>query len=1369
MFKKGQPTFPVWMKVSLFAMVLVLLAVGVWFVRAQQQMQRQSIEENLLSIADLKIRQIAEWRAEKIADATILTSRKALTDSIQRYLANPTVLERAEILRRLRPVRQRYRLADVLVVSAQKKVELSLTSNAELCPEHASAIDEAFAERHCVLTPLHQSPKVKFPHISIVAPLFSGKGEKGPVGAVILLADASQFLYPLIQSWPTPRKTAETLLVQKDGDDVLFLNELRHKKDTALKYRIPLSRTDLPAAMAINGVKGIVEGKDYRGVDVIAAILPVPESPWFMISKIDAAEAFAEWRFRSIMIAVLFLGGLALVAAAAIIVRQRNLKAHYRALYESAATLSQALKRHGITLQAIGDAVISTDAEGRVDLMNPVAEALTGWSQGEAKGRALQEVFYIVNEKTRELVEDPVVKVLKEGTVVGLANHTLLIARDGREVPIADSGSPIRDEEGNIIGVVLVFKDQSSERQYQNTILEREKRYRLLADNTLDVIWTMNMDLEFTYVNPAIRQMTGYRPEEWIGTRLSEHCDEEAFAKMADIITHEIAKGQEHSRVGFEVEMLRKDKSIYSVEIHGKIIFDERGNPVMLQGSTRDISYRKQAERELKSQKDRFENILQGTNVGTWEWNVQTGETFFNERWANIIGYTLDEITPTSIEIWGEYTHPEDLERSNSALEAHFKGELDYYEIECRMKHKDGHWIWIHDKGKVISWTDGGKPLRMYGTHQDITYRKKTEERLRRSEELSNSIQRLGKIGAWEWDISGQKVFWTEELYRIHDLEPDPVEHDSGPMVEKSLSCYTPDDRLVIQDAFRRCIEDGTPYKLEFLFTTVKGRRIWIETSAQRIVGENGSNRVIGYIMDISERKQSEELLLSQERRYSTILKAAVDGFWLTDLEGRILEVNDAYCRMSGYSEKELLSMSIPEVEGKLGPDEVASKIQEIARQGQDRFDTKHRRKDGSLFDVEVSTQHLPTENGKLVVFLRDITMIKEAEQEKEHLQAQLLHAQRMESVGRLAGGVAHDFNNMLSVILGYSELALVETGLSQGVHTALQEIMKAAERSADITRRLLAFARKQTVSPKVLDLNKTVAGMTKMLERLIGEDIDLAWLLGEGVWPVMIDPAQIDQILANLCVNARDAIEDVGKVTIETGNVEFDEAYCKDHLGFLPGEYVLLAVSDNGCGMSAEILENVFDPFFTTKESGKGTGLGLAMVYGIVKQNNGFINVYSEPGHGTTVRVYLPRHRAKGDLISEKGKEHPAERGHETILLVEDEPAILEMTTMMLESLGYTVMAARTPGEAIEFAQRQGGEIHLLVTDVVMPEMNGLDLAKRVLAIHPNLKHLFMSGYTANVIAHHGVLDEGVSFIQKPFSMKQIGAKVREVLEGKG
>jgi PAS domain S-box-containing protein len=426
------------------------------------------------------------------------------------------------------------------------------------------------------------------------------------------------------------------------------------------------------------------------------------------------------------------------------------------------------------------------------------------------------------------------------------------------------------------------------------------------------------------------------------------------------------------------------------------------------------------------------------------------------------------------------------------------------------------------------------------------------------------------------------------------------------------------------------------------------------------------------------------------------------------------------------------------------------------------------RHRDGTYRYLESNGSPMIDADGELAGYLgadRDITDRIKAEEEKEKLLLQLYQSQKMESIGRLAGGVAHDFNNMLSAILGHAELAMMKIPPSDQLCGDLKAIQAAAQRSAGLTRQLLAFARKQTVAPKVLDLNDTMAGMLKMLMRLIGEDIDLVWMPGTGLWPVRVDPSQLDQIMVNLCVNARDAINGVGKITLESENTSFDQEYCSVHPGFVCGDYVMMSVSDDGAGMSREALDHLFEPFYTTKEVGKGTGLGLPTIYGIVKQNNGFINVYSEPDRGTTIKIYLPRAVGESlEILPEIVVETPRGRG-ETILLVEDEPAILDVNRAMLEKLGYRVLTAGAPGEAIRKAREHALEIDLLVTDVVMPEMNGKDLCRVIMDIRPEMKCLYASGYSANTIAHHGVLDEGVNFIQKPFSMHDLAVKVREAL----
>ena len=394
-----------------------------------------------------------------------------------------------------------------------------------------------------------------------------------------------------------------------------------------------------------------------------------------------------------------------------------------------------------------------------------------------------------------------------------------------------------------------------------------------------------------------------------------------------------------------------------------------------------------------------------------------------------------------------------------------------------------------------------------------------------------------------------------------------------------------------------------------------------------------------------------------------------------------------------------------------------------------------------------------------------DITERKRGEAEREKLQEQLTQAQKMESVGRLAGGVAHDFNNMLQAILGNAALALEQIPADSPVRENLEEVLKSAQRSADLTRQLLAFARKQTIQPKVLDLNDTVGGMLKMLRRLIGEHIDLVWMPGADLWPIKMDPSQIDQILANLCLNARDAIAGTGKVTLETTNVTLDDTYVQSHPECVPGDYVLLAVSDTGMGMDVETRSHLFEPFFTTKEPGKGTGLGLATIFGIVKQNQGLISVSSEPGQGSTFKIYLPRIDSQV-LAAVAATQKSDLRGTETVLLVEDESQILALAKRILQNHGYTVLAAQSPEAALKLAEQHSGSIQLLVTDVVMPGMDGRELRNRLVACQPGLRCLYMSGYTADVIAHHGVLDEGVQFLQKPFTIESLAKRVREALQ---
>ncbi len=1213
-----------WVKAIVTLALLTLLSSAAWFYHIQQQAIREKVEEDLAVVARLKVDQIAAWRKDKLSDAAAMQENPFLIQSVERYLTDPNDANGQDLLAHFRILAQQHDCVDLLLADPHGKDRLSLSGSIQRHDRPALALTTALRESKPIFIDIHTETQESTPHISVAVPLFTATGQsRKPLGGVILVSNASQFLYPLVQSWPTPSKTAETLLVRREGDYALFLNDLRHQAGTALKLRIPLSRTDVPAVMAVMGQQGVFTGKDYRGTEVVSVILPIPDSPWFMVTKVDAAEVFAEWHFRSVLMIALLLGFTMFLGVVGLVLWQREKKDYYRKLYFSEAALRENVQRHSITLKAIGDAVIATDARGLVELLNPVAETLTGWMDDEARGRPLEEVFRIVNEETHEKVESPVAKVLREGIVVGLANHTLLIARDGTLRPVADSGAPIRDDQDEITGVVLVFRDQTAERAAAAELAERERYYRTLLFNLHESILVIDRDYCITDINNTALQSLGLRRTEVLGRK----CHKISHGQNSPCHGHgQRCELAEVFETGNPCNCLHEHIDSNGTRVYVDILMspykNEDGKVTHVIEAARDVTELHQAQATVLENEEKFRAIF--------------------EHMA--LGCCLDEI--------------------------------------------------VYNDGKAVDY----RILDVNPAYERFI-----------------GIGKARAVGALASNLYGM---------------------GQAPNI----------------DIYARVIETGEQASFETFFPPTQ-RHLHVTVS------QLAPGRFCTIFQDISERKQAE---VERERLLSAIEQAG-EMILITDPVGVIQYVNPEFERATGYCRKEAIGQN-PRIlkSGKQDRAFYQNMWETITRGGIWEGRMVNMRKDGTLFTEVATISSVRDPSGQILNYVavkRDIT-------EYLRLQAQFQQAQKMESVGRLAGGVAHDYNNMLSVIIGYAEMALEQVDQDKPLYADLMEIFKAAKRSTAITQQLLAFARKQTISPQVLDLNQTVESMLNMLRRLIGEDIDFLWKPGGSCGPVKMDPSQIDQILANLCVNARDAIDGVGKVTIETGKASFDEAYCAEHNGLIPGEYALLAVSDDGCGMDKEIMDNIFEPFFTTKTVGQGTGLGLATVYGIVKQNNGFVNVYSEPGNGTTFRIYLPHHAGQTERVEAQSMAQIAPSRGETVLIVEDEQAILEMGKMMLEKLGYRVLAANTPSEAVRITSEHAGKITLLITDVVMPEMNGRELAQKLHTFCPDMKTLFMSGYTANVIAHRGVLEEGVNFIQKPFSKQGLATKIRDVLD---
>lgn len=811
-------------------------------------------------------------------------------------------------------------------------------------------------------------------------------------------------------------------------------------------------------------------------------------------------------------------------------------------------------ERFRMTLYSIGDGLIVTDDNGSVTHLNPVAELLTGWSEADARGCPCAEVFKIVHEDTREVVTSPVDRVLREGRIVGLANHTLLIGRDGKQVPIADSGAPIRGADGKTTGVVLVFRDQSHERAAQHSLEEGEARLRGLIENAPIGIFTTTSEGRFIALNDTMAQILGYQSSEMALQGDNDLVGNYYVCKerRVELLRRLEAEGQVTL---YEVELSTVDQRRVWLSLSARVIRHNVDGSFHIEGFAVDVTERRRKEIEVLRGANRMEVLLRILQYPVR--NVQ-----------ELLDYALDEV----------------LRLTNSRI-----GYIYHYD-ESRKEFVLN--TWSKDVMKACTVVS---PKTCY---------------------------ELAKTGLW-----GEAVRQRRPIV-VNDFD--------------------------VENPFKKGYPEGHVQLSRFLTVPI---------------------------------------------------------FQEDEIVGVVGVANKA----TGYDQEDVIQLQVL----------MCSVWKEVAR--------------------------------------------KKAEDAQDMLSGQLHQAQKMEAVGRLAGGVAHDFNNILQAMLGYSELLQEMVADRPEAHELVGEVVSEGKRAAQLTSQLLAFARKQAVHPQVIDINETITALLKMLKRLLGEDIELCWHPGETIFRVKIDTSQLDQVLANLTVNARDAIADVGKVTIETENVYLDEEYCSRHIGMQPGSYVMLAVSDNGCGMEKAVAENIFEPFFTTKERGKGTGLGLATVYGIVRQNGGYINVYTEPGHGTTFKIYLAAYfDDESEAFKTATPDDVLPIGTETILVVDDEESMLRSVRMILQSMGYKVISASGADEAVSLSQAYPDEIHLLLTDVVMPRRSGRELWHVLAVQRPHMKCVFMSGYTANVIEHHGILEEGIHFIQKPFSKTDIALKIRSVLAEK-
>jgi PAS domain S-box-containing protein len=1026
------------------------------------------------------------------------------------------------------------------------------------------------------------------------------------------------------------------------------------------------------------------------------------------------------------------------------------------------------------------DATFVIDREGKVIAWNRAMEEMSGIGAANMLGKGAYEYARPFYGQRRPILID-LIDVGDDELGSKYDNiwkrHGMLYTEkyvpnvyEGAGAYLFATAAPLFDAHGNRSGAIESIRDITEQKRSQEALRRSEEKYRELVENANSIILRMDSAGRVTFINEFAQRFFGYRDEEILGKNVVGTIAPEVGSSTGHdlkLMVENIGLNPACYASSINENMRRNGERVW-IAWTNKPIFDESGRIVEILCVGNDVTERKQVEEDLKRSEERLKTLFEYAPDPYYLTDVEGNIVDGNVAAEKMTGYAKkDLIGKNLLEI--DLLPSEEKPRARELL-AHSAAGISTGPTEFTLKQKDGTTVYLENRSypTVI----GGKTL-LLGIARDITARKLAEGDLKESQrQLAGIIDFLpdatfvidgeGKVIAWNRAMEEMTGVVAADILGKGDYEyafpfygaRRPILIDlvinSREEMEKEYVALERKGGVLSGEAYMPALKGGGTY--------LYGKATALFDSKGHVVG------AIESIRDLTERRLMEEAVALAEKKYRDIFENSVTGIYQVTVDGRFLKVNTAIAHLYGYdTPDEFLNAVGNAWDLYVHPDSRAEMFRLIEKHGLVKeFEVQLFKKNKSVAWASLNVRTVFDNDGKIAYLegtALDIT-------DSKLLKAQLEQAQKMESVGRLAGGVAHDFNNMLGVITGRAELALLRD-VSPEVRNNLEEILKAGHRSADLTRQLLAFARKQTASPKILDLNDTISGMFKMLQRLIREEIDLSWIPAVNLWEVKIDPSQVDQILANLVVNAGDAITGSGRITIMTENVVIDDSKKAERPEFIAGDYVLLTVIDTGAGMSKEVSEKIFDPFFTTKEVGKGTGLGLSTVYGIVKQNEGFIYVESQQGKGAIFRIYLRRFKTEAVQPQIKDVDGGPRGGTETILLVEDDEAVLNLSRMLLESLGYTVLVAHTSLHATQLAREHKSDLHLLITDVVMPEMNGRELVERIRSFMPGLKCLFMSGYTADVITHKGVLDEGVNFIQKPFNIADLAKKVRQILDG--
>jgi two-component system, cell cycle sensor histidine kinase and response regulator CckA len=1322
-------------------LVISFSAIAFFYYRFQKERVLHEKQNELSAIADLKIWQITQWRNERLGDAEIISENILAAQEIESYFRAPNESnQKNEILSWLHSFHNNIKYQSAYIFDTAGNVRLSdFPYSDSLKSNVRTLVKQALVQKKAILSDFQRSDDPSKMPLFLVVPLMSAERNGiSLVGVLVLSIDPNKLLFPLIQLWPTPSRSSETLLIEQDNTDVVFLNELRHQKNTASIIKFPISTEQLPAAMAVRGFEGIAEGIDYRGIPVLAAIRQISNSPWFLVSKVDRDEVDAPLRFQAwTIIGMVIL--LILASGAFLGLWWRNQRVlFYKRQVQIKVDRLALIKHFEYLLLYANDILILANESFKIIEVNNRASDTYGYTHDEMLALNISDLHFI---RLGEFPEQIKYDIEHDGATFEAIHKR----KDGSTFPVELSVRRI-EIEGNKY-YQMIIRDITERKEAEEILKESEEKFRTFAEQSPNMIF-INYNGRVVYANAQCEEQMGYSKEEFYSPDFS-------FLKITapesvELLQEAFSKHRRGEEVpAYEYTVLTKQRSRINVIITTKLISYETGKAIL--GIITDITERKKIEESLL----KFQLGIERSSDAVFITDPSGSIIYVNPSFEQLYGFSFQEVSEKTPRILKSgLTPPENYADFWRTLLS-----KNVVSGEIVNKTKDGRFIHVEGSNNPIL-DEQGNIIGFLGIHRDITARKNEEEELQRSFSLIQATLESTADGILVVDNTGIITNYNAQFIKMWNIpENIMTEGKDREVINFVLAQLKSPKNFVskVNDLYAH------PEKESFDVLEFKNGRIFERYSHPQRIDGKPVGRVWSF-RDVTQRKIAEEQLQESEERYRNLVEYSPDAIAVHQ-EGKFVYVNPAAMKLLGATtESQLIGISVIDI---IHPDDVEIVRQRVLvgmkeRKALPPMEEKLIRLDGLVVEVEVTSLPIIFQGKPATqVVTRDIT-------QQKRLQNQVFQSQKIQSIGTLAGGIAHDFNNILAIILGYSSTLERNRNDEQKHLEGITAINQAISRGAALVRQILTFARKTDIAFAPVNIPNLLHELLSMLKETFSKTITFTQTYSPDLPDIIADRTQIHQTLLNLCVNARDAMPNGGSITIKA-EPWMKKDVSKRFPSAAEETYVCISVADTGIGMDKAIHNRVFDPFFTTKEKGKGTGLGLSVVYGVMQSHHGFVDVESSVGKGTTFFLFFP----VSPLAEKQADEIPMETeqpsgGTETILFIEDEYLILKAIRHLLKSYGYNVYVAADGEEGIDVFTRHQDEIALVLSDVGLPKVSGFDVFKKLKEIDPTVKIILASGFFEPDLKSSLQQLGAKGFIQKPYSNDEVLRKIREILDEK-